>query len=118
MTETERRLAELNEGYVRAAQGADVAWYREHLAEDYLCSTVDGALSDKEEFLRRIGRGPFGTSFAAVDTRIRILGEMALIHAGFRYTKPDGAAGRGRYTDIWMLRAGRWLCVSAHFNRF
>ncbi len=44
MSETERRLTELNEGYVRAAQDADVAWYREHLAEDYLCSTVDGAI--------------------------------------------------------------------------
>jgi ketosteroid isomerase-like protein len=118
MSETERRLAELNEGYVRAAQNADVEWYREHLADDFLISTVDGSLSDKTEFLRRIGRGPFGSSFAAVDARIRILGEMALIHAGFSYTKPDGDAGRGRYTDIWMLRQGRWLCVSAHFNRF
>jgi ketosteroid isomerase-like protein len=118
MSETERHLAELNEGYVRAAQNADVAWYREHLTDDYLCSTVDGSMSDKEEFLRRIGRGAAGTGYAAVDVRIRVLGEMALIHAGFRYTKPDGAPGRGRYTDIWVLRGGRWLCASAHFNRF
>jgi ketosteroid isomerase-like protein len=118
MTETESRLRELNEGYVRAAQNADVAWYRAHLSDDYLCSTADGAISDKEEFLRRIGHGPSGAGYATVDPRIRILGDMALIHSAFRYTKPDGAAGRGRYTDIWMLRGGRWLCVSAHFNRF
>ena len=115
---TLRRLGELNEGYVRAAQNADVEWYREHLADDFLISTADGALSDKQEFLRRIGRGAFGTGFAAVDPRIRLLGDVALIHAGFRYTKPDGAAGSGRYTDIWALRQGRWLCISAHFNRF
>ncbi len=118
MSPTEKQLAELNDGYVRAAQDADVAWYREHLSEDYLCSTVDGAISDKEQFLRRIGGGPVGSRYAAVDTRIRILGDMALIHSGFAYTKPDGGAGRGRYTDIWILRQGRWLCVSAHFNRF
>src|SRR4051812_21369054 len=115
MSDAERHLAELNEGYVRAAQNADVAWYREHLADDYVCSTVDGAISDKEQFLQRIGRGATGTGYAAVDSRIRILGDMALIHSGFAYKKPDGAAGRGRYTDIWILRQGRWLCVSAHF---
>ena len=54
----------------------------------------------------------------AVDVRIRLLGDVALIHAGFRYRKPDGADGSGRYTDIWTRRDGRWLCVSAHFNRF
>jgi len=112
------RLAELNEGYIRAAQNADVAWYREHLSADYLCSTVDGAISNKDEFLQRIGRGAVGSGYASIEPRIRILGDMALIHSGFGYTKPDGAAGRGRYTDIWLLRDGRWLCVSAHFNRF
>lgn len=111
-------LAKLNEGYVRASQNADVEWYREHLAEDFLISTVDGSISDKSEFLRRIARGFPGTDLAAVEPRVRILGEVALIHAGFRYTKPDGSLGSGRYTDIWALRQGRWLCVSAHFNRF
>jgi hypothetical protein len=118
MTDTESRLFELNEGYIRAAQDADVAWYREHLADDYLCSTVDGALSDKDEFLRRIGRGAAGSDYASVAPRIRILGDMALIHSGFQYVKPGGATGHGRYTDIWVQRGGRWLCVSAHFNRF
>jgi len=118
MSTFERELAELNRGYIRAAQNADVAWYREHLADDYLCSTVDGAISDKEGFLARIARGAAGSGYASVEPRIRILGDMALIHSGFRYTKPDGGAGRGRYTDIWVLREGRWLCVSAHFNRF
>jgi hypothetical protein len=82
---TLERLGDLNQGYVRAAQNADVEWYREHLADDFLISTADGALSDKDGFLRRLGRG---------------------------------APGSGRYTDIWALRQGRWLCISAHFNRF
>ena len=118
MSTAESKLAELNEGYVRAAQNADVEWYRQHLAEDFVISTADGSLSDKAQFLDRIGRGAFGSAFAAVEPRIRNLGNVALIHAGFRYTKPDGTAGHGRYTDIWALREGRWLCISAHFNRF
>jgi ketosteroid isomerase-like protein len=112
------RLRDLNTHYVRSAEEGDLDWYRANLADDYLCSTVDGQIADKESFLQRIGGGSPGAGMRAVDVRIRVLGEVALIHAGFRYRKPDGAEGTGRYTDIWARRDGRWLCVSAHFNRF
>ena len=112
------QLEALNANYVRSAEEGDLAWYRANLADDYLCSTVDGKIADKQGFLKRIGSGSPGSRMQAVDVRIRLIGEVALIHAGFRYRKPDGAEGSGRYTDIWARRDGRWLCVSAHFNRF
>jgi len=115
---SEATLRALNEGYVRAGEAADVRWYAEHLAEDFLASNVDGSIVDKRQFLERIARRGRGSGYAAVDVRIRLLGEVALIHAAFRYAKPDGGTGSGRYTDIWARRDGRWLCVSAHFNRF
>src|SRR5262245_18614462 len=113
-----QELGELNEGYVRAGETADVRWYDEHLAPDYLSSNVDGGILDKQGFLERIGRRGPASGYRAVDVQIRILGEVALIHAGFRFDKPGGGAGHGRYTDIWARREGRWLCVSAHFNYF
>jgi ketosteroid isomerase-like protein len=111
-------LRELNTHYVRSAEEGDLKWYRANLADDYLCSTVDGKIADKESFLQRIGDGSPGSRMQAVDVRIRVRGDVALIHAGFRYRKPGGEQGNGRYTDIWARRDGRWLCVSAHFNRF
>jgi ketosteroid isomerase-like protein len=111
-------LHELNRGYVRSAATSDVGWYAEHLAEDFLSSSVDGSIVDRAEFLARVARPNPNSNLEAVDVCIRLLGEVALIHAGFRYTKPDGRPGTGRYTDIWARRRGRWLCVSAHFNRF
>ena len=56
-------------------------------------------------------------SKVAVTVPIRLMGDFAIIHAATRYTKPDGAEGRGRYTDVWARRNGRWLCVSAHVTR-
>ena len=111
-------LQELNRHYVRAAETSDVGWYAEHLADDFLSSSVDGSLTDRAGFLARVARPYPGATLEAVDVRIRILGDVALIHAGFRYARPDGTAGTGRYTDVWARRGGRWLCVSAHFNRF
>ena len=93
------------------------ALYDENLAEDFLASNPDGSLVDRTEFLARMGRPYPGSNLEAVDVRIRIIGEVALIHAGFKYEKPDGYVGTGRYTDIWACQ-GRWLCISAHFNRF
>ena len=111
-------LEELNRNYVRAAEQSDVGWYAENLAEDFLASFVDGSIIGRAEFLKRVARPYPGSSPEAVDVRIRFFGELALIHAGFRYRKPDGRMGSGRYTDAYALRGGRWLCVSAHFNRF
>jgi hypothetical protein len=45
------------------------------------------------------------------------MGDFAIIHARTTYTKADGKAGAGRYTDMWALRNGSWLCVAAHVMR-
>ena len=110
-------LQELNRGYVTAAERSDVGWYAHHLADDFMASNPDGSLVDKQGFLARMARPYPGTELEARDVRIRLLGALALIHAGFRYMRADGAQGGGRYTDIWALRDGRWRCISAHFNR-
>jgi ketosteroid isomerase-like protein len=54
---------------------------------------------------------------AASNVVVRILGDVALIHARTHFSKPDGAAGIGRYTHGWIKHDGRWRCVSAHVTR-
>ena len=46
-----------------------------------------------------------------------MMDDFAIIHARTVFTKPDGSAGAGRYTDVWAKRGGRWLAVSAHVTR-
>ena len=113
-----KTLQELNRHYVRSAGESDVRWYSENLAEDYLSTNPDGSLSDRAGFLQRMAAPYPNKDPAPEDVRIRILGDVALIHSGFRDRRPDGSIGKGRYTDIWARRNGRWLCVAAHFGRF
>jgi len=110
-------LDALNRGYLLAAEKSDVGWYSEHLAEDYMATNPDSSFMDRAGSLARIGRPYPGSNLRAPDVRIQLLDEVALIHASFEDTRPDGSTGKGRYTDIWALRGGRWLCVSAHFTR-
>jgi hypothetical protein len=48
---------------------------------------------------------------------IRLLGDVAIIHATTTYKRPDGEPGAGRYTDVWARHGGPWLAVSAHVTR-
>jgi ketosteroid isomerase-like protein len=110
-------LEQLNRDYVRSVQESDVGWFEAHLAEDFLNTNPDGTLVDRAGFLAQIARPAGVTKLACHDVRIRELGDFAIIHATTSYRKGDGSAGRGRYTDIWARRDGRWLCIAAHVSR-
>jgi hypothetical protein len=51
------------------------------------------------------------------DVRVRILGDVAIIHARTSYITADGEQRNGRYTDVWARRDGKWLAISAHVTR-
>jgi ketosteroid isomerase-like protein len=110
-------LQELNRDYIRSVQSGDVRRFDEILAEDFLNSNPDGSLVDRKGFLAQIARPATISNLAAHDVIVRIVGDVAIIHARTTYELPDGRAGSGRYTDIWARRQGRWLAVAAHVTR-
>ena len=110
-------LEQLNRDYIDSVQHSDVKRFDEILADDFLCSNPDGSLVDRAAFLKQTARPVTISNLKAEDVIIRILDDVAIIHARTAYTKPDGSAGGGRYTDVWVRRDGRWLAVSAHVTR-
>lgn len=111
-------LVLLNEHYIRAVAESDLRWFDEHLSADFLNSNPDGTLADRNGFLQQVAKPSPAKGLACEDVRIRIFDDMAVIHARTTYTRPDGQAGAGRYTDIWAKQAdGRWLCIAAHVTR-
>ncbi|HEV8346460.1 MAG TPA: nuclear transport factor 2 family protein [Vicinamibacterales bacterium] len=110
-------LIELNRDYIRSVQTSDVRRFREILADDFLCSLPDGSLVDRDRFLEQTERPVTISNLEAHDVKVRLMGEFAIVHARTTYTTANGSAGSGRYTDVWALRQGRWLAVSAHVTR-
>jgi ketosteroid isomerase-like protein len=110
-------LLELNRDYIRSVQTSDVRRFDEILAEDFLCSNPDGSLIDRKAFLEQTARLVAISNLESHDVNVRLMGDFAIIHARTTYTRPDGGAGAGRYTDVWARREGRWLAVSAHVTR-
>ena len=110
-------LLDLNHDYIRSVQNSDVSRFDEILAPDFMCSNPDGSLVDRERFLEQTAKPVAIADLEANDVQIRILGDIAIVHARTTYTQPDGQPGAGRYTDVWTRRDGRWLAVSAHVTR-
>jgi ketosteroid isomerase-like protein len=110
-------LTRLNGDYVDSVQQGDVRRFQEILAEDFLCSNPDGSLVDKGQFLRQTAQPVRISGLTAEDVRVRIIGDVAIIHARTSYTTESGEKRSGRYTDVWARRDGGWLAVSAHVTR-
>jgi ketosteroid isomerase-like protein len=110
-------LTALNRDYINSVQFCDVKRFDEILAHDFLCSHPDGSLADKRKFLEQTARPIAISGLAADDVKIRILGDIAIIHARTNYKTANGEQRQGRYTDVWARRNGRWLAVSAHVTR-
>jgi ketosteroid isomerase-like protein len=116
--DTDRRcLLHLNADYIRSVQTSDIRRFGEILAPDFLCSNPDGSLVDRAGFLDQTARPVTICDLATDDVSIRLMGDIAIIHAATTYTRADGQAGRGRYTDVWARRNGAWLAISAHVTR-
>ena len=109
-------LTHLNLEYIRSVEEGDVRWFDGHLAPDFMNSNPDGSLVDRQGFLNQIARGAGVTDIKGHDVIIRIMGDLAIIHAGTTYKTATGSL-RGRYTDIWSRREGSWLCVAAQVTR-
>jgi ketosteroid isomerase-like protein len=110
-------LTHLNLEYIRSVQDSDVRWFDANLAPDFMNSNPDGSLVDRQGFLNQIARGAGVSDIKAHDVIIRIIGDLAIIHAATTYKTPTGSL-KGRYTDIWSRHEHGWLCVAAHVTRF
>jgi ketosteroid isomerase-like protein len=117
MTSDLAELTKLNDDYISSVQHSNVKRFDEILADDFLCSMPDGSLLDRRQFLDQTARPVTIRNLQSHDVNVRLIGDVAIIHARTSYTTADGQAGGGRYTDVWARRNGRWLAVSAHVTR-
>ena len=113
----ESTLRSLNAKYIDSYLTGDVAWYDAHLSDDFICIQSDGSVLDKPQFLFHTARGPDVARYHLDQVRIRIIGDMALVHGTGLFTKPDGSEGTSRYTDVYAKLEGRWKVVSAQITR-
>ena len=110
-------LERLNQEYVDAFMNADVDWYKEHLAEDFVCVESDGSVLNKLQFLSNTMKGPDVIDYKLHEVDVRVYGNAALIRATGVWIKEEGSMGMSRYTDVYIKIGNEWKAVSAQITR-
>lgn len=110
-------LQRLNKEYIDAFMSADVKWYEEHLADDFVCIESDGSVLNKGQFLINAARGPDVADYKLEKVNVRIYGIVALVQATGLFTRKDGSRGLSRYTDIYVQMGQGWKAASAQITR-
>jgi ketosteroid isomerase-like protein len=106
-------LEQLNLDYNEADQASDADRFREFLADDFIVQTP-GVTRNREEYLEYIAKPRPFKDLELVESRVRLLGDVALIHGRARYSLvSDGTVQEALYTDAYQKRNGEWLCISA-----
>ena len=106
-------LRQLDLDYNNADQASDAKRLGEFLAEDFIVQTP-GVTRNRDAYLEYVVRPrPFKDN-VLLESKIRLLGDVALVHGHTRYTMiADGAQQEALYTDVYQKREGTWVCVSA-----
>src|SRR5262245_24354973 len=110
-------LQRLNQEYINAFMSADVKWYDEHLADDFVCIESNGTVLDKGQFLINVRIGPDVVDYKLEKVNVRIYGIVALVQATGLFTRKDQSKGLSRYTDIYVQTDQGWKVVSAQITR-
>ena len=116
-TSDKTALERLNQEYIDAFMNADVEWYREHLADDFVCIESDGTVLNKDQFLINAAKGPDVADYKLEKVNVRIYGIVALVRATGLFARKDGSRGLSRYTDIYVQTEQGWKAVSAQITR-
>jgi hypothetical protein len=113
----EQTLRALNADYIRSLLIGDVAWFREHLDEEFVGIESDASVVDKGAFLRRTAEAPTIASFHLDDVAVKFYGDVALVRATGSWEATNGHRGISRYVDVYARRGGAWKVVSAQITR-
>lgn len=104
----------MNQAYIIAARDNDVAWFRDHMADDVVVVMGSGRRLDKAEFLAMQKNEP--RKFRSLIVRnitVRAFGPTVQVDADAPFELADGHRGISRYIDTYAWLDGRWQVISA-----
>lgn len=117
----EEHLVALERGWNEAFYARDVEYLESILADDFIVTYDDGARGDKARelelsasFNQRV------ISATQEDFIVQVYGETAVVWFTLRVVgirRGEEAEIALRYTDVWVMRDGRWQCVASQSTR-
>jgi ketosteroid isomerase-like protein len=114
-------LIKLERSWNDAVYRKDVAFIESILADELMATYDDGSRGDKAKELALVAEFNQQVESATQDEfTVRVYGDTAVVWFTLRLvgTKQGQRSELTlRYTDVWVMRDGRWLCVSTQSTR-
>jgi len=114
-------LIALERGWNEAAYRKDVAFIEKLLAEEFVATYDDGRIGDKATELALVTAFDQAVQSATPEEfAVRVYRDTAVVWFTLRLVGlKDGQRSEMslRYTDVWIIRDGRWQCVSSQSTR-
>lgn len=114
-------LIQLERDWDAAFLRNDVALIENILADEFVATYADGTTGDKARELRLVAAFNLQVHSSTLsDFTVKIYGDTAVVWfsrhlVGIRQGQPHEVTYR--YTDVFVLRAGRWQCVSSQSTK-
>ena len=114
-------LIELERGWNEAFYRKDVTFIEDLLADEFMATYDDGSRGDKARELALTAEFNQQVESAVQDDfTVRVYRDTAVVWFTLRLVgirQGQRADVTFRYTDVWVLRDGRWQCVSTHSTK-
>ena len=114
-------LVKLERGWNEAFYRKDVAFIERLLADEFTATYDDGRIGDKATELGLVAAFDQNVQSATPEEfAVRVYRDTAVVWFTLRLVGiKDGQRSEMalRYTDVWIIRDGRWQCVSSQSTR-
>ena len=114
-------LVKLERGWNEAFYRKDVAFIENILADEFMATYDDGSRGDKAKELALVTEFDQQVESAIPDDfTVKVYRDTAVVWFTLRLvgTKQGQQSELTlRYTDVWVMRDGQWLCVSTQSTR-
>jgi len=118
---TQQILEQLERDWVEAMQRNDVAFVDSVLAPEFIATYPDGSRGDRVKELQLVKDFNSQVDKWAVDeVMVKVFGQTAIVWFTQRMVGPIQGKPTEivtRYTDVFVNRDGKWLCVSSQSTR-
>lgn len=119
----EREILKINQAFDDAIKNADVAFYENLLAPDYVSYGPDGNMKNRTQVLEEVKKQKDSPAYRIIklgseDVKVKISGDLAVVTAKWNATTQSMESDEllhddtGHYISVYEKRDGRWMLIS------
>ena len=114
------RVIAMENAWNHAELNNDAAAVELLLADDFVMTTAEGVLYNKSQMIASVRDTSYRPeALQSTEMVVHGFGDAAVVTGAYYEKGVDKSKPwerRGRFTDTWVFKDGRWQCAASHFS--